>query len=33
LTITINEVDSWPKCRSLLAETIYSSGSGTISIS
>jgi hypothetical protein len=31
MTITVNEVDSWPHCTSLLAETIYTSGSGTIS--
>jgi hypothetical protein len=33
LTITINEVDSWPKCTSLLAESIYTSGSGPVSFS
>ena len=33
MTITINEVDSWPKCSALLAETIYTSGSGTVSFS
>jgi hypothetical protein len=30
-TITVHEVDSWPKCRALLAETIVTSGSGVVS--
>ncbi len=32
LTITVHEVDSWPGCTALLAETIYMAGSGTVSI-
>ena len=33
MTITINEVDSWPKCRALLAQTIYIAGVGAVSFS
>jgi hypothetical protein len=28
---TVHEVDSWPKCRALLAETVVTSGSGSVS--
>ena len=31
VSITVHEVDSWPKCRELLAETIVTSGSGNVS--
>jgi hypothetical protein len=30
-TITIHEVDSWPKCTGFLAEEIFTAGSGTVS--
>jgi hypothetical protein len=33
MTITIHEVDSWPKCKALLAQTIFITGSGTVSFS
>ena len=33
MTITIHEVDSWPKCRALLAQTIYIAGVGAVSFS
>jgi hypothetical protein len=31
VSITVHEVDSWPKCGALLAETIVISGSGNVS--
>ena len=31
VSITVHEVDSWPKCQTLLAETIVTSGSGKVS--
>ncbi len=31
MTITIYEVDSWPKCSALLAQDIFMTGSGTVS--
>jgi len=37
LTVTVNEVDSWPKCpttgQTLIAQTVYSTGSGLVSFS
>jgi hypothetical protein len=30
LTTTVHEVDSYPGCASLLAETVYTTGSGTV---
>ena len=30
LTVTIHEVDSWPKCLALLAQDIFITGSGTV---
>ncbi len=32
-TITIHEVDSWPKCSALLAQTIVQASAGTVSFS
>jgi hypothetical protein len=31
VSITVHEVDSWSKCRALLAESIVTSGSGSVS--
>lgn len=33
MTITIHEVDSWPKCKALLSQAIFITGSGTVSLS
>jgi hypothetical protein len=33
MTVTIHEVDSWPKCVALLAEDIFITGSGTVAFS
>ncbi len=30
-TVTIHEVDSWPKCNALLAQDVFITGSGTVS--
>jgi hypothetical protein len=30
-SITIHEVDSWPRCKALLAQTIFTTGSGNVS--
>ena len=33
MIITIHEVDSWPKCKALLGQAIFITGSGTVSFS
>jgi hypothetical protein len=30
MTVTVHQVDSWPKCNPLLSQTIVTSGSGTV---